>query len=176
MGLVFMKRWALMELWDILDGDGNKSGRTVERGKPMGPDQYHLLVHVWIKNSNGEFLITKRTPNKIFPNMWETTVGAAIAGDDSLKAALREVKEEIGIHLSSTNGRYLFRLKRHHQDCPDFVDVWLFKEEVDFADVIYQPEEVCGAKWATPSQIQSLIELGEFMDTFTYLDDLFELV
>lgn len=78
MGLVFMKRWALMELWDILDGDGNKTGKTVERGKPMGQDEYHLLVHVWINNSKGEFLITKRTPNKIFPNMLERTVGAAM--------------------------------------------------------------------------------------------------
>lgn len=166
-----------MELWDILDGNGNKTGKTVERGKPMGQDEYHLVVHVWIKNRNGQFLITKRTPNKkILPNMWETTCGSAIVGDDSLKAVLREVKEEIGIDLSPANGKYLFKLKRQHFDFPDFVDVWLFKEEVDITEVIYQPEEVCGAKWATPSQIQSQIELGEFADTFTYLEDLFKTV
>lgn len=62
-----------MELWDILDGEGNKTGKTIERGKRMGQDEYHLLVQVWIKNSNGEFLITKRSPNKkLFPNMWAT--------------------------------------------------------------------------------------------------------
>jgi isopentenyldiphosphate isomerase len=166
-----------MELWDILDGNGNKTGKTIERGEPMGQDEYHLLVHVWIKNSNGEFLITKRSPNKIhLPNMWETTVGAAIAGENSLKAALREVKEEIGIDLLLTKGEYLFRLKRQYQEFPDFVDVWLFKEEVDIKEVVYQPEEVCGAKWATSPQIQSMIESGEFVDTFTYLEDLFKVV
>lgn len=164
-----------MELWDILDGNGNKTGKIVERGKPMGQDEYHLLVHVWIKNSNGEFLITKRAPSKNFPNMWETTVGAAIVGDDSLKAAVRDVKEEIGIDLSNTKGEYVCKLKRQRNDFPDFVDVWLFRKEVDITEVIYQPEEVCGAKWATPSQIQSLITLGEFMDTFTYLEDLFKI-
>jgi len=166
-----------MELWDILDGDGKKTGKTVERGKPMRQDEYHLVVHVWIKNSNGEFLITKRTPNKkTLPNVWETTVGSAIAGEDSLKATLREVKEEISIDLSDTNGKYLFRLKRQQHDFPDLIDVWLFKEDVDITKVIYQPEEVCGAKWATPRNIQSAIKSGEFSDTFTYLEDLFEIV
>lgn len=165
-----------MELWDVLDEDGVKTGKIVERGKPRGQDEYHLVVHVWIKNSNGEFLITKRTPNKPLPNMWEATVGSAIAGEDSLTAAVREVKEEIGIGLSAENGKFLFRLKRQHQGFQDFVDVWLFKEDVDITKVIYQPEEVCGAKWAAPSQIQSLIELGVFADTFTYLEDLFTVV
>jgi len=165
-----------MELWDILDENGNKTGKIVERGKPMEQDEYHLVVHVWIKNSNGEFLISKRTPNKIFPNMWETTVGSAIIGEDSLNAALREVKEEIGILLLPSAGKYLFRLKRQHHDFPDFIDVWLFKAEADIKTVIYQPEEVCGAKWATPNQIRSWIKAGKFMDTFTYLETLFKIV
>lgn len=166
-----------MERWDILDGNGNKTGKTIQRGKAMGQDEYHLVVNVWIKNNNGEFLITKRTPNKkISPNMWEVTCGAAIIDEDSLKVALREVKEEIGIDLSRSNGKCLFRLKRQNYDFPDFVDVWLFKEEIDIKEVIYQPEEVCGAKWVTSSEIQSLIKIGEFTDTFTYLEDLFKLV
>lgn len=166
-----------MELWDILDEAGNKTGKTIERGKPMEKDEYHLLVHVWIKNSNGEYLITKRAANKThLPNMWETTVGAAVIGDDSLKAALREVKEEIGINLSPTKGTCLFRLKRQHHDLHDLVDVWLFNEEVDISEVIYQPEEVCGVKWATPEQIKTSIALGEFADTFSYLEDLFKII
>lgn len=72
--------------------------------------------------------------------MWETTVGSEIVGEDSLDATLREVKEEIGINLSPTNGQYLFRFKRQQHDFTDFIDVWMFKEEVDITKVIYQPE------------------------------------
>lgn len=166
-----------MELWDILDENGNKTGRTVERGKSMKQDEYHLVVNVWIKNSNGEFLITKRSPNKkILPNMWETTCGAAVISEDSLKAALREVKEEISIDLLPTNGKHIFRLKKQYNNFPHFVDVWLFKEDINITEIIYQPEEVCGAKWATPSHILSLIETGEFTDTFIYLQDLFNII
>ena len=164
-----------MELWDILDENGNKTGRTVERGKPMKQDEYHLVVNVWIKNSNGKYLISKRTPNKTFPNMWETTSGSAITGDDSLQAALREAKEELGIDLSPSKAEFLFRLKRQNHTFPDFVDVWLFRQDVDINDVIYQPEEVCGAKWATASEIQSMIASGEFANTFTYLEELFDI-
>jgi len=163
-----------MELWDVLDERGNKTGETIARGKPLRQNEYHLLVHVWMKNSKGEFLIAKRTPSKkILPNMWETTVGAAIVGEDSLKAALREVKEELGINLTPENGECLYRLKRQH-DFQAFIDVWLFKEEIDITKVIYQPEEVCKAKWANPSQIKSLINIGKFVDTFTYIEDLFK--
>ncbi len=114
-----------MELWDVLD-------------------EYHLLVPVWIKNNQGEFLITKRAPNKaIFPNMWETTVGAVMAGEDSFQAALREIKEEIGINLTPGHGNR--RLKIRNYDFQAFIEVWLFQEEVDITNVIYQPEEVCDA-------------------------------
>lgn len=156
-----------------MDENGNLTGRTVERGKPMKSDEFHLVVHVWIKNDNGQYLITKRIPNKPAPNMWETTGGSAITGDGSLQAALREVREEIGIELNPENGRRLFRLKRQHEDAPDFVDVWLFNESVKLENIKMQPDEVNDAKWASPKEILSMIEYGEFVDVFTYLNELF---
>ena len=43
----------MAELWDILDENGNKTGRLHERGKPMNKGEYHLEVSVWIENDNG---------------------------------------------------------------------------------------------------------------------------
>lgn len=37
-----------MERWDILDGNGNKTGKTIQRGKAMGQDEYHLVVNLRI--------------------------------------------------------------------------------------------------------------------------------
>lgn len=156
-----------MELWDVLDGNGQKTGRLAVRGqgRALGPGEFHLVVHVWIKNRRGEFLISRRTPNKTFPLMWETTGGSAVQGDDSLQAALREVKEELGITLDPRAGQLL--LRRQYDD--HFTDVWQFETEVDLTQVVYQPEEVCGAKWAGPGEIRRMIAAGEFVDTFTYL-------
>lgn len=95
----------MAEFWDIVDEHGNKTGNLHERGKPMQKGEYHLSISIWIFNSKGEFLISKRTPTQIAPNMWETTGGSAIAGEDSRAAALRETSEELGITLIPENGQ-----------------------------------------------------------------------
>jgi 8-oxo-dGTP pyrophosphatase MutT (NUDIX family) len=92
-----------IELWDVLDENGNATSRFHERGKPMNKGEYHLEVSVWIENDNGEYLISQRSPNKTFPNMWECTGGSAVAGDGSLTTALKEAKEELGIILEPQN-------------------------------------------------------------------------
>jgi isopentenyldiphosphate isomerase len=163
-----------MEIWEILDENGNRTGKLIKRGSPMKKHEYHLVVHVWIRNNSGQYLITKRTSTKSFPGMWETTVGSAVVGDASLNTALREVKEEIGVDLSPESGKLLYRVKRNYPGIQDFADVWLFNQEVDIDEVIYQPEEVCGAKWVTPEQINTMISQGEYMNTFPYLEDLFK--
>ena len=164
----------MAEIWDILDEDGNVTGRTVERGKPMAKGEYHLVVHVWITNNNGEFLIAQRTPNKSFPNMWECVGGSAVAGDDSITTALKETREEIGIILELENGQLFKRYKRHHYNSGDFVDIWLFKQEVDIADVVLRPNETCGAMWVSRDEINRMIDAGTFIgrEIFTYINEL----
>ena len=100
----------------------------------MPEGDYHLSVHVWIQNSRGEFLNTKRSPNKGYPNMWESTGGSALAGDDSLTAALREVKEETGLLLKPERGHILHQYAG--EDC--HTDVWLFETDFSLEDVTLQ--------------------------------------
>lgn len=157
------------ELWDIYDGERNLTGRTHARGKELASGDYHIVVHVWIMNSKGEFLITKRAPNKNFPNIWECTGGSAVAGDTSLEAAVREVKEETGLSVLPENGKCIFTFKRRDSFC----DVWLFRQDFDIAEVELQEGETCGAKWADKEEISIMILAGEFF-RFSYIDRLFE--
>ena len=165
------------ELWDILDENGNKTGRLHERGKPLADGDYHLCVYVFIENDKGEYLISKRTPNKIMPNMWETTGGNAIAGEDSLTSALKEVKEELGITLDPQNGRIIKRDIRCYGDGRNNIsDIWLFKQNVDIQDVKLAPDETCDAMWASRDKINSMIKDGTFTswELFTCIDDFLE--
>lgn len=151
-----------MELWDVLDIHGNKTGRLMERGKPIQKGDYHLVVFAFVQNPSGEFLISKRTPNKTFPNMWEITGGAAVHGDNSLTAILREVKEELGVHLHADNGKVIKSL-RHDEDHPYFADIWHFVQDIDIQDVVCQPEEVSEAKFVNKNELYHLIEEGHFI-------------
>lgn len=137
-----------MELWDILDQDGNQTGRVVERGKPIKKGEYHLVVFVWIKNRDGQFLISRRSGNKSGAHKWEIAGGAAITGENSLQSALREVKEELGINLKAEKGTLLKRLK-FETDHSWFGDIWIFNHDIKISDLVLQEEEVSEAKWAT---------------------------
>lgn len=155
------------ELWDVYDENRNKTGRLHRRGNPMPEGDYHLVVHVWVQNSRGEFLITKRSPNKGFPNLWECTGGSALAGDDSLTAALREVREETGLILDSDRGQMLFSRKGE-----DYLgDVWLFRQDFDLADVVLLPGETVDKRCADKETILKMWREGEFVP-YAYLEKL----
>ena len=159
------------ELWDVYDENRQLTGRTHRRGDKMPEGDYHLVVHVWLQNRSGEFLLTKRTPNKGFPNLWECSGGSAVVGDDSLTAAIREVKEETGITLIPENGSCMMTKKGSDH----FSDIWLFKQDFNNKDVVFQEKETCGARSATKEQILKMRSDGTLVP-FSYLDEFFEKV
>jgi len=164
----------LVELWDVLDENGNLTGRTHERGQPMNKGEYHLEVYVWIENDKGEYLISQRSANKTHPNMWECTGGNAVSGDDSLTTALKEAKEELGINLNPQNGQMIkHRLPCGIAGCNGLVDVWLFRQNIDISTVILAPDETCDAMWVCPDEINRMIDEGTFTTwgLFTHVDE-----
>ena len=83
------------EIWDLYDGNGQKTGRTMVRGEDVPAGLYHLGVHIWPMNSRGEFLVQKRSMTVQWkPGIWAVTGGSAMAGEDALTAARRELREE----------------------------------------------------------------------------------
>lgn len=97
-------------------------------------------VHVWIRNSKGEYLISQRSANRpTYPLMWECVGGSALKGEDSLLGAIREAKEEAGVDLVPENGQVLFSKTRkiiNGKIYNDIIDVWLFEYdgEVDLSN------------------------------------------
>ncbi len=157
------------ELWDIYDKNRTLTGRTHKRGDFLKEGDYHLVVSVMIMNDRGEFLLTKRAPNKGYPNTWECTGGSALAGDDSITAALREVREETGIILAPEDGKCI--LSRKGKD--DFLDVWLFRYNFDLDKVQLLPGETTDAIAADKQTILDLCAKGEFVPC-SFLEEVFE--
>ena len=84
----------MKELWDLYGADRAPLGRAHVRGEALPEGCFHLVVHVWIRNSRGQYLISQRAAGRsAFPLMWETTGGSVLAGEDSLAGALREARE-----------------------------------------------------------------------------------
>lgn len=154
------------ELWDVYDENRNLTGRLHRRGDFLEEGDYHLVVHVWLLNSKGEFLLTKRAPNKGYPNTWETSGGAAQAGDDSLKAALREVREETGLTAYEENAERIYTFKREE----DFCDVWLIRQDFDLNSVVLLPGETVDKRYVNIDELKSLYRNKELVP-YAYLED-----
>lgn len=161
-----------MELWNVYDQYRHITERIHERGVEMKDGDYHIVVHVWILNDKGQFLIQKRQPwKKGWSDMWDcSAAGSAILGDCSEQAAVREAKEELGIDLDIASGERLFTVKF---SC-GFDDIWLVRQNIAIEDLILQEEEVADAKWASADEIKDMIAAGEFIP-YAYIDLLFQM-
>lgn len=156
-----------MELWDIYDANKQKTGRTMKRNDWCLKDgEYHLTVLGVVARPDGKFLITQRVMTKSWaPGWWEVSGGAAMAGEISREAVLREVQEETGLDVSKSEGGYLFSYKRENPGEGDnyFVDIYRFIMDFDEADLHLQEAETLGYKLATPEEIKALGEQGIFL-------------
>jgi 8-oxo-dGTP diphosphatase len=160
-----------MELFDVYNKGHTKIGRSIYRGTPLADGEYGLVVHVWIKNSDGKYIISKRAKHKTFGGLWECPGGGAITGEISLETAIREVKEEIGITLDPQKGRIIkfCVYEAIHMIC----DVWLFSQDISTDFFILQAEEVSDIRVVEPEEIMTLNNSGEFVPVYGYLDWLF---
>ena len=130
---------------------------------PLAPGEYHLVVEIWLRNSKGEVLLTKRHPEKHYGGLWECTGGSVLAGEESLTAAIREVKEEIGVDLTAGNPGILLAslsIRREGQYSAHY-DVYLFERDIPLESLTFQPEEVVDAKWVNEETLRQMEEAGE---------------
>lgn len=150
-----------MEIWDILDNEGNKTGRTMIKGEEKIPEGfYHLGADVWIKNSENKILIQKRSPQKrLEPNVWAMTGGSVIKGETSIETIERETFEELGIKINVKEAKTLTRFKTGNV----WIDTFFLKQDIDLDKVIMQEEEVCDVKWATYEEIEEIYQQGQFI-------------
>ena len=92
-----------MEMWEVLDNEGNPTGKIIKKNEQIFFDKnfYHLGAEVWIINSDNKILIQKRSKQKkIFPNVWAMTGGSVILGENSRETIVREAKEELNININ----------------------------------------------------------------------------
>ena len=142
-----------MEYNDIYDKDRKRTGRIHRRGTLWRKGEYGLVVCVWVYDGKGNLLLTRRAPEKSFAGTWENSGGAAQAGETSLQAITRELREETGIHAAPEE----FELVDTGRDRNCHYDFYALRRDIPIEQVVLQPGETDAAKWVTFAQVHEMI-------------------
>ena len=101
--------------------------------------------------------MTRRAPEKSFAGTWENSGGAAKAGETSLQAIVRELREETGIVAAPEE----FELFCTDRDRTAFYDFYCLKRDISLEEITLQPGETDDVKWATFGEVHDMIDRGE---------------
>jgi len=101
------------EQFEVLDEQGHKTGRILDRQTVHQQQLWHEVANVWVLNEKGEVLLQLRGPRvDLNPNVWDVAVGTHVRpGEDPTLAAQRCLQTELGITITSDNIKHLFNLQ-----------------------------------------------------------------
>lgn len=151
-----------LELFDILNEDGTKSGIVRERGVAHRDGSLHQTVHLWIarRDADGEFslLLQKRSLSKdCYPGCWDiSSAGHVSAGETTEEALTRELSEELGIPKKEQQGirpagqfRIAFDDVFHGQPFCDreIAQLYVWEKDLDPKALTLEVDEITEVRW-----------------------------
>lgn len=159
-----------MEILDILDENGNYTGKTQERKLVHEQGLWHIHVGVWLMNKKGELLFQKRAATKINPNKWTRTGGHVDSGETPLQAIQRETQEEIGVKIPLEKFE-LLGIEKDESASTNKVNrqfIYSYFAFVDYKleDYTMQKEEVSDLKYMTLEEMKKAKENNDNNYTF----------
>ncbi len=156
-----------MEIWDLYDKEGKRTGKTWERHfgnyRQIPEGYYHMVVDILVQHTDGSYLLTKRDMSKdVYPGYWEASAGgSAIAGEEPFEAAGRELFEETGLTAIK------MELVSHTFRDPSHSMFYSFLATVD-ADkdaLVLQEGETVDYKWVDDREFIEYVESDQAIKT-----------
>ncbi len=149
------------EMQDLYTRDGKFTGETIGRGRGVMGEYFTLVVHAYIYDGSGRFLLQKRSESKKFrPGQWEITMGHALSGETAIECLGREIKEELGVQLPMEDYTKVYRWIE--TESHSFADVFFVRADLDESALTLQKEEVTGLQWVTRDEILEFVEKMDY--------------
>ena len=146
-----------MELLDVYDDNGKKTGKVVERGiddSVFEKGEHIAVAIIYIENSKGEFLIQKTSKEK--GGIYSSTGGHIDHNEEPIDSIVREVKEELGLEISKNDIADLGYL------VVDFPVRFVFymKKDIDIESLTIKKDEVESVSFMTIQELRKIINKG----------------
>ena len=142
---------------DLVDSRDKKIG-VITKTEAHLKGLRHRAVHILVFNFDGKIFLQHRAKTKLLvPNVWDSSVGEHVkAGESYEKAAIRGLKEELGIR--KTNAKKLFKMslvyKEKNIENREFVAVF----ETRYDGKITTNREFDDEKWFSMKELERLIK------------------
>lgn len=149
-----------MELIEIVDKNGNFTGQVMDKEEAHDKNLLHNEVAVFIINDKKQVLLQKRSANKKFnPNKWALCAGHVDAGESLESAALRELKEEVGIDIAINDLKPFVEREFTIRDSNSHITYFYYtKSNLNEKDFIIQKEELSEVKWFDIDEVIDMIK------------------
>lgn len=158
---------------DVLNRDGTSAGYYRGRSEVHSKGLWHRTVHIWAFDKDDRILFQLRARVKENnPGLLDTSCAGHIsAGDDSRNAAVRELREELGVAKTVDDLEYLF--ESTHESVlnggayldNEYYDVYRISlSDKEAASLVPQPGEVDDFVWMTREEFKA--ELGAHPEKF----------
>lgn len=162
-----------MEYLDVVDENNRFTGEVKSRKLVHEKGLWHREVGILVINKD-KILLQKRSANKkMAPNKWAITGGHIDQGETIIKAAIREVTEELGIPNLKPSDLKLIHLQKLEYSGENglsnnrFIYYYVLKTDLDEKDFVIQKEELSEVKYMSFNDILNLKKTKANMQAYT---------
>ena len=159
----------MAEILDIVDENNKIIGKTT-KDQILKENLIHRGVVIFLFNKKDELFVHQRTNNMIiYPGMWSMTLGGSVvSGENFLKAAERETREEVGI----SNPKPEFLFFDRYQSPLDNVIAAVYKLIYE-GKITAQKEEIVKGFFVSLKKLEKMMEEKSFCpDAIQYFNKL----
>ena len=147
------------ELLQVLDENGNPTGRFEKREIVHNNKLFHNEVALWIiDKENKKVLLQRRSPNKKQnPNKLAICAGHVVGNETILEALKKETKEELGLDIKDCEVNQLLTIKRVSSQNHCFSHHYYLMKKIPLQDIIIQKEELTEVLYMDYEQLKQLV-------------------
>ncbi len=117
---------------------------------------WHAIANIWVLNSKGKILVTKRAPHvSSNPGKWQTYVGGHVKANSTFfETATREFFEEIGFKIDKNDLKLVEKGRR--KDTMHIYESYAVLYNEDASKLNFSDGEISEAKWLYFEKYQKL--------------------
>ncbi len=172
------------ELLEVLNENGEPTGRFEKRSIVHANKMYHNEVALWvIDKANQRVLLQRRSPNKKQnPNKLALCAGHVVGNETLLVALQKEAKEEIGVDIKQYGVKKIVTIKRTEPNNYCFSHHYYILQYIPINELKIQKEELSEVLYLDYNKLKEMVKNNssevvfswnaEYQKLFNLLDEI----